>query len=143
MIKVLFFDDDPFITFLLVERLEKEFGWKGDKEITLVCDTCQLLKEIYNDKVKYDLFVLDVVAPICHKGFTKEELDNMYFGVNTGLVIAKKIRKMQKYKDVPILYLSARFLSIPESEREITCFLEKLASVEDISKAMKMLLRNN
>ena len=143
MINVLFFDDDPYIIFPLVEILEKEFGWKGDKKIIPVCDTCQLLKEIYNDKIKYDLFVLDVVAPICPTGFTKEELDDIYFGFNLGLVIARKIRKMKKYKDVPILYLSARLPHIPESEKEITFFLEKPTLEEKISNAMRILLGIN
>lgn len=144
MQKILFFDDEPFVTNYLVKSLEENYGWKGDKEITFVSTVSDMLDEINNANI-YSLFVLDVMAPIpsdvIKKFLSKEERTKMNYGMSTGLVLADKIRKIKE--KAPILFLSARNIPpIPDSEREYTAYIKKPVSPEEISNKMDELLAN-
>lgn len=146
MKKVLFFDDEPSITNYLVMNLRDNYGWKGEKEITFVSTVEDLLNEINKNDVTFDLFVLDVMAPMpseeLKKQFSKDELDKMDSGRCLGFVMAEKIRRIDKYKSVPVLYLSARInSSIPDLEREYTFYLRKPVSAKEITQKMKELLK--
>jgi CheY-like chemotaxis protein len=145
MQKILFFDDEPFIIGYLVNNLQENFGWKGDKEIVFVSTIDDLLNEINNNVETYSLFVLDVMAPMpsyeLAKQFSRQELDEMDDGMSLGLVMAKKIRQMEHYSKVPVLYLSARIIPpIPDLEKEYTAYIRKPVSAEEISKIMDELL---
>ena len=147
MQKVLFFDDEPFVIGYLVQNLQDNFGWVKDKEIKLVSSFVDLLHEINNNDETYSLFVLDVMVPMpsdeLRKQFTQQELDEMHNGMSTGLVMAKKIRQIERYAKVPILYLSARIIpNIPDSEKNYTFYIRKPVSTEEISKKMDELLAN-
>jgi CheY-like chemotaxis protein len=106
--RVLFFDDDSSITKILAQNLELD-GWK----VTLVTEINDLFMYLKNHK--FDIIILDIMAPIPeteseYVKFTKEEIAEMDDAMNTGVVAAKKIWRMdnQKYKDIPILFLSAK-----------------------------------
>lgn len=104
--KVLFFDDEPFISKYLVDTLEL-FDW----DVTLVTEIDELFKEL--NISKFDIIILDIMAPIPESAsefvqFTKKEINEMDDGINTGVVAAKKVWEIPTYKDTPILFLSAR-----------------------------------
>lgn len=147
MKKILFFDDEPFITMYIIKNLQENYGWKGDKEITFVSTVDELLDEIIHNDRTYNLFVLDVMASASMPSkkimeyFLQEELNDGFYGMSIGLVLAKKIRGMEKYKNVPILFYTARRIPpIPESEKEITTYIMKPASAGEISLKMNDLL---
>ena len=145
MKKVLFFDDEPFIMNYLIKSLREIYGWSGDKEIVFVSTVDELLDEMNSDDETYSLFVLDIMAPMpdgeARKQFNKGELDKMDEGRLTGYVMAEKIRKIEKYKKVPVLYLSARTSPrIEESEKEYTKYMRKPCKPEEISNQMNELL---
>ena len=145
MKKILFFDDEPIVSDYLVKNLQENYEWVGDKEITFVSTVCDLLNEIKNENVTYDLFVLDVMVPMLldnlKDSFSNEELIKMNYGMSTGIVISKIIRKMEKYKDVPILFLSSRSIPTITEFSETTTSLRKPISPEEISKKMKEMLK--
>lgn len=145
MKKILFFDDEPFITEYLIKSLQEIHGWKGDKEISLVSTVDGLLDKMNSDDETYCLFVLDLMAPMpegeVRESFNQDELNRMDEGRLTGYVMARKIRKIEKYKKVPILYLSARTSPpISEMEKEYTKYLRKPFLSEDISQKMNELM---
>lgn len=146
MKRILFFDDEPFITGMLIENLQKNYGWNKDNlgEITFVSTSMELFGKADDNNIQYDLFVLDIMVPIDQieeiPRFSKEEIDRMQNGYNTGVVFAEKIRKMSKYQDVPILFLSARIQ--PSNTMDNTGYLEKPVFASDVSEKMKIILNN-
>jgi CheY-like chemotaxis protein len=144
--KILFFDDESFISQYLVNNLVENYGWNGEKEIVFAHSVVELLEHINEVNESYALFVLDVMAPIPPNPldfFTKKELKqlDMRGGINTGIVIANKIRSIDRYRRVPILYLSARTIpQIPESEAGYTSYLGKPVSARVLSDRMEELL---
>ena len=148
MKRILFFDDEPFISSYLFKNLQENYGWKGNKEIIFVSTIEELLEQINNNDVCYDLFILDIMVPTPSDGlkklFTQHELDAMNSGMSFGLVIAKKIRQKLCYKNVPVLYLSARTIPpIPDSEKGYTAYMRKPVSPEEISRKMNEILFNH
>lgn len=146
MQKVLFFDDQPSITTYLVKNLQENFGWKGDREITFVSTVEDLCQQINQCNETFDIFVLDVMAPMPSSGelkkqFSLQELEEMQDGRNFGLVMAKKIRRLVHYERTPILYLSAKIIPpISDMEKRYTAYIRKPISPEEISKKMDELL---
>lgn len=107
MRKILYFDDEPFISKALANHLEL-FDW----DVTLVSEIDELFEKLSNND--YSLLILDVMAPIpdmknTHVSFSADEIKEMDGGLNTCVVLAKKI--WATYKDLPILFLSARRIS--------------------------------
>ena len=143
MVKVLVFDDEPFVINYLVKSLQDFYGWKGDKEIIFISTVNEFLFEIIHNANEYDLFMLDVMAPVPSVGFkgllSKEETNKMDDGMSTGLVFAEKIRKLKE--KAPVLFLTARNIPpIPESEKGYTAYIRKPASPKEISDKMNELL---
>lgn len=141
MKKVLFFDDEPFVTRYLITSLREIYGWKGEKEIKYVSTVDELLDEIIHNTEAYDLFVLDIMAPIPSvglMGLSKEEINKMDDGMNTGLVLAEIIRK--KNKTVPVLFLSAKQKPANMVLNNITDYKRKPVSPGEISNIMNELL---
>ena len=140
---ILFFDDEPSTTKMLIENLQKNYGWDKDGygEITFVSTPKELFDEA-NSLIKYDLFLLDIMVPIEEiermNLFSKEEVDQMQQGDNTGVVLADKLRSIPKYNDVPFLFLSARIQSSKTMQN--TSYLEKPPFASDVSDEMKKLL---
>ncbi len=142
MKKILFFDDDKFITEYLIRNLKENWGWTAekDREITLITNTDEMLKEIYSDR-KYDLFILDIMAPLPaedNEHIIKNDIKAMD-RLNTGIVIARKIREQEKYKDTPIIYLSAKDVTNIESIKGDSYF-RKPVSARELSEKMEALL---
>lgn len=141
---VLFFDDEPFLTNMLIENLQRNYGWDKDNlgEISFVDDPKELFDRATNSSITYDLFVLDIMVPIDRiKGmdiFSDSEIEKMQEGDNTGIVFAERIRKMSNYQDVPILLLSARMR--PSKLMDKTNYLEKPVFASDISTIMKTMM---
>ena len=147
MKKILFFDDEHFIIGYLINNLRENYGWRGDKEIAFVSTVDALLDKMKSNDETFSLFVLDVMAPkpSCElaKQFSQQELDEMDDGMSLGLVMAKKIRQMERYSKVPILFLSARIIPpIPDLEKKYTAYIRKPVSPDEISKIMDELLNN-
>lgn len=144
MKRILFFDDEPFVTGMLIENLQKNYGWNKDNlgEITFVSAPMELFGKADDKNIQYDLFVLDIMVPIDQiKGmprFSKEEIDRMQNGDNTGVVFAEHIRKIESYKNTPILFLSARIQ--PSNTMDNTGYLEKPIFASDFSEKMKKML---
>lgn len=101
--KVLFFDDEPFISNSLANSLEL-FGWN----VSLVSSAEELFEELSD---LYNILILDIMAPVpksdfSSMSFSKTEIKDMENGMSTGIVLAKKI--WEQNKKIPILFLSAR-----------------------------------
>lgn len=102
--RVLFYDYEPYLSRALADNLEP-FGWK----VTLVFDIDELFFYLQNHQ--YDIVILDIMAPVPETAtdfvnFTNAEINEMNNGIDTGIVLAKKI--WRNNSDIPILFLSAR-----------------------------------
>ena len=102
--KVLFFDDEPFISKALADSLTF-FEW----DVTFVHDINCLFEELKNNS--FDILILDIMAPVPeakneYVNFTNAEIKEMEGGMNTGIVLARKIWEFKK--NIPILFLSAK-----------------------------------
>jgi CheY-like chemotaxis protein len=148
MKRILFFDDEPIITKYLIENLQKNYQWtpNGFGEITLVSTPEEIFKRAESES--YNLFVLDIMVPIDQidqidgkNKFSLDEIEEMQDGENTGVVIAKKIRTLPKYENVPVLFLSARVK--PPKMPENADYLEKPVFAQKVSNKMKEMLNNN
>lgn len=111
--KLLFFDDELFITKALAKSLEL-FDW----EVKLVSEIDDLFRELRTRQ--FDILILDQMAPIPNQenryiNFTLKEIDEMKQaqGTNVGVIIAKKIWNELKM-NIPILFLSAKKSPIPD-----------------------------
>lgn len=114
-IKILFFDDQAFTIRSLTLNLEL-IGW----DVKYVSEIDELFQELYQNQ--YDILILDIVAPIPDREtckyihFTESEIDEMDDGMLTGVVVAKKIWSIEKYKEIPVLFHSARSNPIPNDK---------------------------
>lgn len=144
MKQILFFDDEPFITKMLIENLQNNYGWNREHlgEITFVSTPTELFDKIGDNNIRYDLFVLDIMVPVDQiekmSRFSKEEIEKMQNGDNTGVVFAEIIRTIANYKETPILFLSARIQ--PSKMMDNTDYLEKPVFASDFSEKMKKML---
>lgn len=139
--RILFFNDEPFISISLVHGLSL-FGW----EVTLVSEAEDLFRELKNNQ--YDVIIMDIMAPIPpleneHVKFTQKEIDEMDGGINTGVVLAKKLLSKAEYANTPILFLSARRNPLLENHElnNYKChYIRKPALASDICNALQDLL---
>lgn len=113
MKKILFFDDEPFYVNLLIDNLELNHGWTANNkgEIKFISDPAEMIDEIKSSNL-YDLFVLDIMIPSYgiekKEIFNKKEIQRIERDNNMGILIAEKIRALEKYKTTPIIFLSAK-----------------------------------
>lgn len=141
MKKVLHFDDEPFITMALDQNLEL-YGW----DVILVSGVDDFFRELKNNQ--YDAIIMDIMAPIPpleneHVKFTQKEIDEMNGGMNTGVVLAKKVLSKAEYANTPILFLSARRNPLLENHElnNYKChYIRKPALALDVSNALQDLL---
>lgn len=142
MNRILFFDDEPITTQFLISHLREYYHWKPDGygDITFVSTFEDLFKQV--ETVNYNLVVLDIMVPINTikktGTFSPEEIVEMLGGDNTGVVIAKKIRSLANYKDVPVLFLSARVK--PKQMLGNSDYLEKPVLAQTVSDKMKEMM---
>lgn len=144
--KILFFDDEPFYVNLLIDNLKLNHGWTADNkgEIKFISDPAEMIDEIKSNN-QYDLFVLDIMIPsygIEKKGiFNKKEIQRIERDNNMGILIAEKIRAIEKYKKSPIIFLSAKGnREIPSSLGSPIDCVTKPALAKDLSEKMEKLL---
>ncbi len=110
--KLLFFDNQSSVVKSLVMNL-RLLEW----DVTFVSDIDILFHEMNQNH--YDIFILDIMAPVpnleeCkYCTFTVAKMNEMDGGMNTGVVLAKKIWELESYKETPILFLSGRVNPIP------------------------------
>lgn len=147
--KILFFDDEPFYVNLLIDNLKLNHGWMADKkgEIKFISDYAEMIDEI-NSINQYDLFVLDIMVSsigIEEKDiFTTAEIRRIERDNNMGILIAEKIRAIEKYKKTPIIFLSAKGIrEIPSSLGAPIGYLTKPTHAPDLSKKMEEMLIND
>lgn len=138
--KVLYFDDEQFITSALARSLEI-FNW----DVTFVSNVESLFHVLANHQ--YDIFIIDIMAPIPEMkmsiSFTQKDIDEMDYGRNTGVVIAKKIWLLEKYTNVPILFISAKQNPIPDDPYLLNkncAYLRKPELAKTVSQMLEMLL---
>lgn len=140
--KVLFFDDEPFISEALADSLTF-LEWN----VTFVNNINGLFEELKNNS--FDILILDIMAPIPeikneYVNFTNAEIKEMEGGMNTGIVLARKIWEFKK--SIPILFLSARLR--PDSIKQFidcgkTCdCLRKPELAQNISSKLQELIDN-
>lgn len=146
MKKVLFFDDEPATNNYLIRNLVENYGWNGENRIVFVSTAEGLLRYVNQDDVSYDLFVLDVMAPMPTVGFEsqfdQDEINRMNKGELFGYVMAEKIRRVEKYNKVPIVFLTGRQIPpIPEKEKDFTRYIRKPVLADEISMIMDDLLK--
>lgn len=103
--KVLYFDDEDYIPRALTRNLEL-LGW----DVTLVSDIDELFEKLQSEH--YSIIMLDIIAPVPHQinksiNFDKNEIVQMDSGMETGIVLARKIWNLENYENVPILFISA------------------------------------
>ncbi len=139
--KVLYFDDEPFISGALAKSLIL-FGW----EVIQVSEIDDLFKELKTHQ--FNILLLDLMAPIPDKenkyiNFSPKEIDEMNLGINSGVVIAKRIWK-DIDENLPILFLSARRNPIPEDleQNNHKCdYLRKPQRAHEVDEKLKELLK--
>lgn len=146
MKKILFFDDEPFYVNLLIDNLKLNLGWTADNkgEIKFISDPTEMIDEIKSSNL-YDLFVLDIMIPsfgIEKKGiFNEKEIQRIERDNNMGILIAEKIRAVEKYKKTPIIFLSAKGdREIPSSLGAPIDCVTKPTLVREFSKKMEDML---
>lgn len=141
--RVLYFDDEPFISSAIVKSLGL-LGW----DVTFVSEIDELFKELNNNH--YDALIMDIMAPTpsannLYVTFTRKEFEDMNNGLNTGVVLTKKILTMPKYKGIPILFLSARKNPLPENPELNNCncdYLRKPQLSRTVDIKLKELLNH-
>ena len=140
--RVLHFDDEPFIVSIISNGL-KLYGW----DITLVSEVEDLFRELKTNQ--YDVLIMNLMAPIPplenkHVTFTQKEIDEMDGGMNTGLILTEKIWRMENYKNIPILFLSARRqpeeITQFQSDGHKCAYLRKPEQITIIDKKLTELL---
>lgn len=101
--RVLYLEDEPFIAKSLAVNLEL-FGW----DVKLVSDIDAFFNEL--ESSHFDNLILDIMIPVPNSNgcFTEREISQMDDGMNTGVVLAKKVWSKDEYRDLPILFLSAK-----------------------------------
>lgn len=142
--KVLYFDDEPFIAKALVEHLRILY----ERDVTLVFEINDLFEELESNH--YDIIVLDIMAPIPpfdnhFVRFTKNEIKEMDGGLSTGIVLARKI--WESYERISLLFFSAR--SRPEAiakfqkEGRQCEYLRKPELAKTVNEALNQLTKTN
>lgn len=144
--KILFFDDEPFYVNLLIDNLKLNHGWTADNkgEINFISNPSEMVDEIKSSNL-YDLFVMDIMIPsygIEKKGiFIKKEIQRIERDNNMGILIAEKIRAVEKYKKTPIIFLSAKGdREIPGSLGYPIDCVTKPVLAKDLSEKMAKML---
>lgn len=136
--RILFFDDELYLSEFLIINLRDNFKWKNIKCVSSVGDFFDV---ITNKNNHYDLFIMDVMSPVSQterNNLSNDEIRKIENGMSTGLVLADKIWEINQYKDAPILFLSAKKITLPEGKK--CAYFRKLESAQNVSDKMKELL---
>ena len=141
--KILHFDDEPLISKTVGESLHIIYGW----DVRLVFEIDDLFRELQSNQ--YNAIIMDIMAPLPpleneHITFTQEEIDEMYDGMNTGVILTEKIWRMGNYEDLPVLFLSARsrpdIITKYQSDGHRCAYIKKPELAAIIDKELRELL---
>lgn len=105
--KILYFDDELKTAQPLSNSLMEVFGYNVNY-VSKLSDFLTMLDS--NDT--FDLIILDIMAPIPTNQerdlFKKNEIEDMNKGLDTGVILFDRLRRIDKYKFVPVLIYTAR-----------------------------------
>ena len=134
--KILYFDDEVWFAKSFISEIEDNTGF----QVKYAAAPSDFFKEINSDCL-YDLFILDIMAPITL--FTDDELKNeltdaqvrrLNDGLNVGIVFYEIIRSMDKYIETPIIFHTAK-RDLPIQDKKVYYF-SKPTSLGAIIKAI-------
>lgn len=114
-IKILYFDDEAKTAKPLINSL-KQFNF----EVHWVSELSDFLKTLEGEET-FDIIMLDIMAPILENDkkrglFSQAELDDMKNGLDSGVILFKRLKEIDKYRTIPILIYTARnTVNIPEN----------------------------
>ena len=105
---VLFLDEEKWFTNLYLEYS------KSEPFKIIVANTPKEFFEKINDQMCYDLFILDIMIPLSL--FDNEDLNHLTRpqkqllegGLNVGIVFYDILRKIPKYKNIPVIFYTAK-----------------------------------
>lgn len=141
--RVLYFDDDAFAADILAGELELYYCW----EITVVSKIDDLFQELRDENNTYNVLIMEIMAPTAcceEKLFTKNDIRSMEKGMNTGVVLAKKIWATEmSYTNVPVLFYSAKIMEILPNNGRNCYYLQKPTLTKVISDQLHQLLNQN
>ncbi len=122
MKKIMNVDDDPDQTFTVKKRLEK----LGDYEVIRIDSGEKCLNYLENNETP-DLILLDIMMP---------EMN--------GWEVYKKLRKNDNWKNIPIVFLTARTDSFSKGFGKILgdCYIEKPFEIDDLKNKIDKILNN-
>ena len=141
MKKILYFEDEKWFAEIIFHDIEKN-GY----EVTLVTKPADFFKEI-NSICQYDLFILDIMAPMIlftendlEKNFNKAQCERLQNGLNVGVVFYEKIREIDKYKETPVIFYTAK--RNPQIDDVKVKYISKPVLSEQIVMAVSDFLKN-
>ncbi len=140
--KLLFFDNQSFIVRSMIMSLQL-YGWN----VTYVSDIDNLFHILKHRH--YNILILDIMAPVppmTNKNveFTESEINEMGDGLKTGVVLAKKVLKLEGYNKVPILFLSGArnpILYDPELQEHECAYMRKPAFSRHVDQKLREMLK--
>ncbi|MEQ6250219.1 response regulator [Sulfitobacter sp. HNIBRBA3233] len=122
--QLLLVDDDPMILDLLPRVLERQ----GYPEVKAVSSGASALEALNARNNEFDLLILDISMPVMD-----------------GITLCKKIRKLSRYRDVPIVMLTANS-DLSSVERAFAAgandYITKPFALGDIGKRIELTARN-
>ena len=140
--KILYFDDESLTSEFVVKNLIENFG----HDITNVSSISSFIEQL--KKEKYALLIIDIMAPIPPEleslGFEKSEIEDMnkMEGMNTGMILANRVWRMNDYIDVPVIFITAKSsFSLPNNHK--CSIIRKPSLAKNISQEINNMLNNN
>lgn len=142
-IKILYFDDEKWLSETLQKNLMETYP---QLQINRV-DTIEKLLDELESANKYDLILLDIMAPMSmildnvkiKKEFNSIEIQGMADGTNVGEILYQKIRKMVGYNTVPVLFYSAKRMTSIQGDN--TAFLRKPEFAESLYNKIDSMIK--
>ena len=114
-------------------QLEK----KGEFDLVKIYNVDEALKVLETGNENFACIILDIMMPYGTR-MTKADTEDC---TRTGIILARKIRLMDKYKDVPIVLLTGVLLS-PETQakckkEDLPCFIKADITPKDFLKEIQ------
>ena len=143
--KILFFDDDKYLGDIFQKSLIDIYK----HDVAFLSEIPEFFAAIESN-VQYDLFILDIMIPLIdgtgksiseENFFSKEEISETKQGLNTGEILFKKIRAIEKYKQTPILFYTAKRALETIGKDPNVHFIQKPVLVKEINNKIKELLK--
>ena len=139
---ILYCDDENLPSESMVRNLVNNYSF-NIKYVSKVRDFIQELKTN-----AYSLLIIDVMAPIpvdvADLGFEKDEISEMEEdeGMNMGVILAMRVWRMDNYKNVPILFLTAKNkFQLPPNGN--CSYMRKPQLAKNVAQEINDLLKNN